>query len=394
MVHDVERERFLTGYSGRLFVVLSFGWLAATLGRSTIPPLLPTIIDHLAITPFQAGMALTLLWVLFSALQYPGGRLSDVLSRKTVLVAGLAAMLVGFGLLTLVSTYPVFLVGVSFVGVGAGAYFIAARAQLTDLFVTRRSQAFGINSAGGTAGSALAAGVAVVALAVATWRTAFLPSIAVLVVVLVAIHVWSRESYVVAPVSLGLQDTGRRVFRDPQVRWLLTAYTLHSLTLQAVAGFLPTFLQVEKEFSPTLASAGFATLWVVGVVAMPLAGTLGDRVTSLPVTGGALGLATLGLVGLLAADSPWLVMVGIVLLAAGLMAYPPVIQAYLMGLFPNTNLGGDFGAFKSVYTGVGSLGPAYVGFVAERASYATAFAGLIVCLVAGVAITLWLMRAW
>jgi len=51
-----------------------------------------------------------------------------------------------------------------------------------------------------------------------------------------------------------------------------------------------------------------------------------------------------------------------------------------MDLFPDDSLGGDFGASKTVYTGIGSLGPTYVGVAAAHFSYTAAFAGLTVML--------------
>lgn len=74
------------------------------------------------------------------------------------------------------------------------------------------------------------------------------------------------------------------------------------------------------------------------------------------------------------------------------MAYPPVMQAFLMDAFPDGSMGGDLGATRTVYIGLGSLGPTYVGFVAGRASYVTAFSGLLACLVVSAVVVVWLAR--
>lgn len=85
-------------------------------------------------------------------------------------------------------------------------------------------------------------------------------------------------------------------------------------------------------------------------------------------------------------------MLTIMLFAAGLTTYPPVMQSHLMDTFPNTNMGGDFGAYKTMYSGIGSLGPAYVGFVAKEATYSEAFGGFILCLIGSVILVGWLTR--
>jgi predicted MFS family arabinose efflux permease len=66
------------------------------MGWQVLSPLLPRIIDDLHITSTQAGFAITLMWGLYALSQYPSGRLSDHLSRKTLLASGLVLLSIGF----------------------------------------------------------------------------------------------------------------------------------------------------------------------------------------------------------------------------------------------------------------------------------------------------------
>lgn len=389
--HD--EERLFAGYAGRLSVALSLGWLSIRLGREAVPPLLPAIAADLALTPAATGLALSLLWGTYALVQYPGGQFADALSRTTVLVTALVCAAGGFVLLAVTGGYPGFLVALLFVGVGSGLFFVPTRALLSDLFVSRRSQAFGVNAAAGTIGGAAAAGVAVVALELATWREAFLPTAVLLVVVAALLHRWSEEGYAIGWVGMDVRATGRRVLGMGRVRRLLGAYVLFAFAGQAGLSFLPTLLQAEKGFSAPLASGAFALLFVVGTVASPLAGGLSDRVSRTPVAAGALTVAAAGLGVVLFAPTTAVTVAGVVVYAVGIRSFPPVMQAYAMDIFPDESMGGDFGAIKTIYTGVGSLGPAYVGFVAQRADYAVAFGGLAVCLLAGVAAVALLARA-
>jgi MFS family permease len=356
--------------------------------------------DDLVITEFQSGLAFTLLWGLYALCQYPSGRLSDNLTRKSLLVAGLSLVVAGFAVLASAPDYPLFLVGAAIVGTGAGLYPTPARALVSDLFVERRGQAFGLHTASGDVGGAAAAGLAVAALAVAGWRSAYAPVLAVLAGVALALHVWGREAYdrpeaSRAAVVAGLADarqTARRLWGNPRLRWLLLAYALYAFTWQSAAGFLPTFLRVSKGFPAGLASGGFAALFLVGAAVKPLAGSLGDRFPRAVVAAGALVVAAAALAGLLAASGTLLVGLAVVVFAGGLMAYPPVMQALLMDTFPDGSMGGDLGATRTVYIGLGSLGPSYVGFVAGRVSYAAAFAGLLACLFVSAGIVVRLAR--
>lgn len=386
-------ERLVTGRAGRLSLTLALGLFGINIARQALPPLLPEIIDTLAISPSAAGFALTAMWAAFAILQYPAGRLSDRLSRRTVLVAALLLTLLSAWTLLGVRFYAMLVLGTVLLGAGAGAYIVSMRALLSDLYVSKRGQAFGINQAAGNLGSAVAAGVAIVVLSVATWQAAFVPVILLVGAAALGLHVWSREPYVVDRIHLDIAGGVRRVFGTREMRWLVASYTLVILTWNGVLGFLPTFLQAEKAFSPALAGATFAVPYVVGIVAMPFAGGLSDRFDRLGVGAVAAGLSGVGLGIVTYAISVPLILFGVVVFAAGLMAYPTVMQAHLMDAFPADDLGGNFGAFRTVYMFVASLGPTYVGVAAERLSYGVAFASIAVGLLLSGAIVVRLM-AW
>lgn len=374
-------ERLFTGYTGRLLLAVSLGWALIQTGRLVISPLLPAISADYGISSTQAGFAITVIWGLYAVLQYPSGRLSDRLSRTTLLVGGLVILCVGFLALAGAPTYLTFLAAAALVGIGAGLYPTPARGLVSDLFVERRGQAFGLHTASGDVGGILAAGLGTVILAVATWRGAFAPVVVVLAAVALSLHLWSREGYEFASVDLAVVATLRRLFAEPQLRWLLVAYTLYAFTWQSAVGFLPTYLQVAKGFSPAVANAGFAALFGVGAVIKPLSGGLGDRLPRGLLSPAVLAVAAAMLSVVVLASTQTVVLAAVACFAAGLMAYPPVMQAYLMDSFPTDSMGGDLGAMRTFYIGVGSLGPTYVGVVADVADYTTAFAGLVGCLV-------------
>lgn len=393
---SVAEEHLMSGYSGRMFVLIGLATLVANLGRQALPPLLPAIIEGLAITPAAAGFALTLMRICFAVLQYPSGRLTDEVSRSLPIVGGLCLMIVAFGVLTQVPSYPILLVSTALLGVGSAFFFVAERVLLSDLFVEKRGRAFGANSAISRIGSILAAGLAVVALSSGEWQTAFIPVVFLLITIVVGFHLTTREQYgtkILPGLRQGsgqVQETINRVFKTSQVRLLVSAYTLIIFAWEGVIGFLPTFLQATKGFSPGFASGGFATLFAVGILVQPLSGTLSDRWDRRLVAGGATLVSIVGLAILMVAGTLGPIITGIVLYAAGLMAFTPVLQAYLLDIFPDGTKGGDLGAFKTVYEGLSSLGPTYVGVIAGIAGYTIAFWGFLACLSVSAVILFWL----
>jgi MFS family permease len=102
---------------------------------------------------------------------------------------------------------------------------------------------------------------------------------------------------------------------------------------------------------------------------------------------GALGLSTL-----LSTGDVVFAVVGTVLFGAGISGFWPVTMTMITRVFPDDSLGGDFGASRMTFVGLGALGPTYIGFVAERMSYSAAFVGLIGCLLASGTIIAHLLR--
>lgn len=379
----MREKELLIGHSGKMLIILSIGLAIVRLGRRMLPPLLPTIISDLSITPFQAGIALSIAAITVAILQFPSGRLSDELTRKTIILSGLTIPIFGAIVLYNSITYYLFICGVMLLGVGEGLYGAAERGLVSDLFVERRGTAFGFNTMFSDVGGILAAGLAAGALTFGTWRSAFIPAIIGLFFLAILIASWGHESVVIKPVSLEIRKTMGRLLYQREYQWILVAYSLFSATVQGVIGFLPSLLQADHEFSPELASTVFAGMFIIGLLARPLSGHLSDSRHRLRIAGTGLIVGALGLVILIIANSQIIAVAGILVFSSGQMAFPPTAQAYLMDRFPDESMGGDLGAIRALYIGVGSIGPTYVGYVSNLSSYTAAFIGFVVALFAG-----------
>lgn len=379
MAEPTEEERLVTGYSGRVLLLILLGTMAAFVGRNIFGPLLPAIIEDLGITSSAAGLALSVMWVAIAITQYPGGRLADQLSYKTVLVGAIGTLVAGFVLLILSSTYLEFVVGLTVMGLGAGLFTPSSYAQLAALFEARRGQAFGLYTSSIDIGSALSGVLAIGALALVAWRLAFAPVVVTLLVAMVAIHVFHNGEYVtsVRDVRLEVRETIRRLFGDPRVRLALVSYFTLNFVFQGVLGFLPAFLQFAKGLSSTLANNAFVAFFLLGAGVRIISGHLGDRLRHLTVAAGAATVGAVGLLVLYFAETLPLVAIGAALLAVGLTGYPPVMNAYLMDCFPDTSMGGDYGAARSILILLGSIGPSYIGYLADRFDYDLAFVALV-----------------
>lgn len=379
METGTEPERLTRGYAGRIFLWVTFGWALAGFGRKLLPPLLPVIISDLGITPFEAGIALTTLWLVRASNQYPGGRLADELSRKTVLVSSILIIAAGFTLLSIAFWYGVFVLALGVIGFGDGAFSVSMRTTVADLYVDKRGKAFGIQGAFTGAAGVAAAGGAILILAVASWRHAFFPLAIVLVGITIGVHSWHQGEYIIKKPSIGIVATLSRLARNVAVRRVIFAFVFFSFAWQGMMGFLPAFLQAEKGLTTTGASIGFGLVYLVGIAAAPLAGAIGDNTGKLRTVIGVLLCAITGLAFLLTAESIMTIGASIIILAIGFRSFFDLTQALLMDAFSDHTMAGDLGAAKTIWSGLGSIGPAYVGWVVGWADYRWAFVGLIGC---------------
>jgi MFS family permease len=372
-----------------MFVGVSLAWAVLQVGRFLLPPLLPAIIEATDITVGAAGVVLGVFQLTYAVTQYPSGRYSDAIGRSSFVLGGLLVVAAGFLLLSATTALGLLLAAAAVLGVGMGLYAIPSRALLADLFTERRGRALGVYTAGTDVGGVVAAGVATVVLASVGWRAPFLPIAGVLLVLAATLFVWNQEPVADGRPSLGLGATIDRLTTNRRQRETLVAYSLLFFMVNGFINFLPAYLTQAKGIAPAAASTGYALVFVVGMVVKPLAGTLSDRFGRATVSVVGLVLAAGSLVALLFVGSLALTAAVVVLLAAGYKTQFPLADATLMDAAPTANAGGDLGAARALFWIVGSLGPVFVGAVAERAGYGLAYAGLAVCLVAAAVVLLW-----
>ena len=375
---------------------LTLAWMVLQTGRFLLSPLLPAVIDSLATTTATAGVALGVFQLVYALAQYPSGRVSDASGRAVVVLPGLLVLVVGFVLLSVTTTVGAFVLAMVLLGVGKGLFASPSRALLSDLFVDRRGRALGLYAAGTDLGGLAAAGIAFVvvgggatalvgtgtipAVSALDWRSPFVPVAVTLAVVAGLYASWSRETLSFERPDAGLLATVRRLVTTREQRETLFAFGLFFFVVGAWINFLPTYLTEAKGLAAPLPQVLFAVVFLVGATTKPVGGAVSDRVPRrlVAVCGLALSVGALWVVTVV--GSPVALAAAIGVFAVGYKIQFPIVDALVLDAAPSDNLGGDVGAARAVFLGVGALGPAYMGAIATVAGYDVAIAGLVVCL--------------
>ena len=360
-----------------LLLVLVTGQMLTITARLVLSPLVPSITESLQLSSAAVGLALSAMWAMTAVIQYPSGRYADTVSRKTILVGSFGVLLGSIYLISVAEGYWTFLLGTSLLGASAGMYAPANFSQLSDLFSDRQGQALGINEAFVNLGGVAASGLAVLVLAIAVWEAAFVPIGLLAILVAVSIHFGHSGAYGLQMPELDLLETVVRFGKSSNLHGILLASVFYNFVWQGVASFLPTFLQAAHQISSANAGRGFALIFIAGFLSNPIAGRLGDRIGYLRIANVTVLFSVAGILILIMLKGPFLLL-GLILLGIGLTAFWPVVMAIFMIQFPDATKAGDVGVVIMVSSLIGSIGPAYVGFIADRLSYLMAFTGFLI----------------
>jgi len=411
-------------------VLTSLVWFLGKFLRYAFPPLFGTLGETYGVSRAALGTAFTAFMLVYAAMQFPSGVLADRVGSVRVIAGGALLAAGGALALTVDSPFVVLVAAMCCMGAGTGTYKTVAVELLSRVYPDRTGRALGVFDTFGTFGgvAAPAAVVLVTGLAGvvgAPWRTLFLAGGLAGLAVTVAFAVRVPRRLAVRSTSdddgpdiddeLGTGDGpgtdttagdestesgGVRaylaLFRRPRFAAFVTVTILFSFAYNGTVAFLPLYLADETALTAATANLLFSALFVVSLVQL-VTGEASDRVGATPVMAGTLGVATAGLVGVLAlsATAGPLVLGGcVVALGLGAHGFRPVRGAYLLTIVPDDVAGGGLGAVRTLLMGAGAVAPAVVGVLSETVGFRPAFALLAAALVAatGLAAVLWLVE--
>jgi len=398
-----ERTASVRG-DGRGWVLLTVatGWFV-TLGlRFVIPALLPRIKDTFTVGNASAGLAVTIIWLPYAAMQLPAGALIDRVGERLLLTGSLlvtGGSLVAIGLLP---SFGLFLVAVALFGFGSGLFGPARGTVLSNTFRGSDGVAFGVTLAMGSIGAAALPFVATQAAIRFDWRIAiagFAPAF-----ILIALATWwAVPGYRSRSTAEGAEGAEAGTSDRPPVRERLRA-VVHAatrkpvlvaavgaafmlFTFQGLTAFYTTYLVEVKNLGEATAGGLFALLFVAGAGFQSVAGRAADRVGHGPVLAAVSLLGIPPVVALPLVDG-WLALAALTVPMGVRLGVGPVVNAYVVSVLPANVQGTTWGLVRTVFFAVGSTGSVAVGVLADAGQFDTAIYGLAVLSVPAIVVFL------
>jgi MFS family permease len=339
----------------------------------------------------QVGLALSGMWAAYALFQFPGGVVADRIGTRRVILTAVAATGVASLLLAASPTFALFAVIAVALGAGAGLYFTAGTAFLTGQF-DDTGRALGVHEIGASAGGLVGPTAAAVAASRFGWRAGLaVPAALAAVAVVVFYRSAPRTPPTNPDATLAEQlEVGRLVELLSRPGIVLTAAVamVGYFSWQSFASFFPTFLVEFAGVSATHASLVFGGVFALTILGAPAFGQLSDRTGRDGMLAASMLCGAAGFVVFLVADGFGAVLVGTLLLGAGL-SWTGVLNSRFMDHLGAAERGTGFGLVRTIVLLVSSLGSVVTGTVAETAGWLPAYglvAGLLGIVVAVLAI--------
>ncbi len=361
-----------------------------------IPPIIPLLVTDFGVTYGQAGVLLTVFFVMYSLFQLPAGVVADRIGKNRLMLVGLVGMTGGIGLAGFAPNYELLLVAQAIAGISGSTFHPAGLSIVSDVETAEtKGKAMGVFGFGGTVGTMAAPLVVGGLAALAGWRIALVGA-AVLgggMTLVVAYFILTlsadTESVVRADGGRGSADWIRSAreaasalaTRDIGVLCLITL--VMSLQHRAIQTFTTSYVAAETGATVSISNLAFFTLLVGGGVASLGGGELADRTNRYYLGIGA-ALATAGLVGATVFVTNLTVVLSSVVLIAVLVGWFAIIGAMMYLSYPVKNAliseraraahsGSLFGVVQTGSAIGSASGPAVFGVLATEWGLIAAF---------------------
>ncbi|HET7670209.1 MAG TPA: MFS transporter [Burkholderiales bacterium] len=256
----------------RIISLVALGHAMSHFLQLVLAPLFPMIREEIGVSYAQLGLVLMVFFALSALLQPVAGFVVDRVGGRVVLLAGLALMVVGTGVMSFANGPAMLFIGAAISGTG-NAVFHPADFSILNACVTQKrlGHAFSSHGVAGMLGYAAAPVFSAAIGAAYGWQNALLAAAALCFVVLLLLG--ANAALFVTPQTSKKREgpIDARVLLALPVLMCLAFFTLHSAALGALQQFGVAAMKEYFTVGTGLASAAL-TAYILGSAAGMLAG--------------------------------------------------------------------------------------------------------------------------
>lgn len=367
-------------------------WFLGKFLRYAFPPLFGTLQETYVVSNTVIGTAYGALMIAYAGMQFPSGALSDSLGPVRVITVGALVAAVGGLSIVVPGSLALLVGGMVLIGLGSGAHKTVAVPMLSSIYRRRPGRALGVMDTLGALSGVVAPPAVLLFLGTIGWRFLFVAGGIVGLVLALGFRRRVPDrlpgSEAERPVADGGPDrsgpssddgespsalsTYRTLFSDHVLVVVVLATVLSSFAFNGAVAFLPLYLTDSAGLSTAFAGAVYSGFFLVSLVQLGT-GEVGDRIGMLPVLSTALALATVGLLGVVVAETPFVLAGAVLVFGVGVHGHRPVRGAYFAALLPDAIRGGALGVIRTALIGAGAAAPVVIGYLTDALGFYEAF---------------------
>ncbi len=361
-----------------VILAVIFVWsMAAPLNQFKVPPVLPLLIDDLALSLSGAGLLMSVFAITGIFLALPAGFVVQRLGLKATGLIAAACLITGSAMGALSQSSTPLLLSRFVEGLGMGFISITAPSAIAAWFPPQtRGTPMGIWAAWFPAGSLLMYLVAPPLAASGGWRQVWWFGFAFTAAAFVLYALFMRVPPPAATAAQPAIPGGRglrRTVMNKQVWLLALVFGCFTYAMLAVGTFYPTFLVEERQFTVADAANVLAANNVVVLFSAPFFGWLSDRFGTRKQFFTLPFLYLMLMVPIVFQISATLALPAYVLLGAFTAAIPAVVVTAAPEVMHDPRLVSIGLAVLTIGQNLGMVvGPAVFGLIAEQGSWLAA----------------------
>lgn len=339
--------------------------------------LLPFITVQYGLSVSQAGLLVTIMYLVKAVAGILIGAITDMTSKKNLLML-ISLTLAGLPFLFLGSAnaYWMVMILVIIMGIGNEMWHPASFSTLSSLYPKQRGYVFGVHGMSANLGDLLAPLVIGSILAVMSWQEVIHYNIIPAIVIGLVITVMLRKINVTSNKGIK-KDNGEKLtfpeyiagfkelIKNRAVLLIALASGMRSMTQLGLMTFLPIFLLLELGYSPFLVGLYITIMQGGGLIAAPLMGKLSDSVGRRKIIFSGMVMTSVLVVAVVFIQIDWLLITTLALLGFFLYSLRPVMQAWIMSSTKESMSGTTTSLLFTTQSVLAALTPLIGGIIAD-----------------------------